>query len=112
MGERSNFPKQCKPVKTPSSKTQQDIHTKSVFDELELSMEINQALNPHMDESQQVFQSKTVFDEQELDMEMNQALVPHNHKSQIRTKKYDMPSMQRFELSTKMRSSYSLESPS
>ena len=61
-GERLNFPKQCKPVKTPSSKTQQDIHTKSVFDELELSMEINQALNPHMDKRQQVFQSKTIFE--------------------------------------------------
>ena len=57
-----NFPKQCKPVKPPSSKTQQDIHTKSVFDELELSMEINQALNPHMDKRQQVFQSKTIFE--------------------------------------------------
>ena len=56
--------------------------------------------------TQQVVQSKTDFDELELDMEMNQALIPHQHKSQIRTKKYDMPSMQRFELSTRMRSSY------
>ena len=55
---------------------------------------------------------KSIFDEQELDMEMNQALNPHMDKSQIRTKKDDMPSMQRFELSTNMRSSYSLESPS
>ena len=30
--------------------------------------------------TQQVFQSKTVFDEQELDMEMNQALIPYQHK--------------------------------
>ena len=55
---------------------------------------------------------KSIFDEQELGMKMNQALIPHMDKTQIRTKKDDMPSMQRFELSTKMRSSYSLESPS
>ena len=30
-----------KPVKPPTSKTQQDIHMKSVFDELELGMEMN-----------------------------------------------------------------------
>ena len=30
-----------KPVKPPISKTQQDIHMKSVFDELELGMEMN-----------------------------------------------------------------------
>ena len=55
---------------------------------------------------------KSVFDELELDMEMNQTLNPDMDKSQIRTKKDDMPSMQRFKLSTKMRSNYSLESPS
>ena len=76
---------------------------KSVFDELELSMEMNQALNTHMDKTQQVFQRKTVSKELEFDMEMNQALIPHKHKSQIRNKKYDMPSMQRFELPTTMR---------
>ena len=30
-----------KPVKPPTSKTQQDMHMKSVFDELELGMEMN-----------------------------------------------------------------------
>ena len=55
---------------------------------------------------------KSVFDELELAMEINQDLNLHMDKSQIRTKKDDKPRMQRFELSTKMRSSYSLESPS
>ena len=74
--------KKDKPVKTQISKTQQDMHMKSVFDKLELGMEMNTSSNSHID------------------------------KSQIRTKKDDVPSMQRFELSTKMRPSYSLESPS
>ena len=55
---------------------------------------------------------KSVFDELELGMEMNQDLNPHIDKIQITTKKDDMPRMQRFKLSTKMRSSYSLERPS
>ena len=33
--------KKDKPEKTPTSKTQQDVHMKSVFDELELGMEMN-----------------------------------------------------------------------
>ena len=33
--------KKDKPVKPPTSKTQQKIHMKSVFDELELVMEMN-----------------------------------------------------------------------
>ena len=55
---------------------------------------------------------KFVFDELELGMEMNISSKSHMDKSQIRTKKDDMPRMQRFELSTKMRSGYSLEIPS
>ena len=73
--------KKDKPVKTQISKMQQDMHMKSVFDKLELGMEMNTSSNSHID------------------------------KSQIRTKKDYVPSMQRFELSTKMRPSYSLESP-
>ena len=74
--------KKDKPVKTQISKTQQDMYMKSVFDKLELGMEMNTSSNSHI------------------------------NKSQIRTKKDDVPSMQRFELSTNMRPSYSLESPS
>ena len=55
---------------------------------------------------------KSVFDELELIMENNTSLNPKMDKKKIRTKKDDMPSMQRFKLSTKVRSSYSLESPS
>ena len=42
---------------------------------------------------------KSVFDELELGIEMTQALNSHMDERQIRTKKDDMPSMQRFELS-------------
>ena len=55
---------------------------------------------------------KSVFDKLELGMEMNTSSNSHIDEIQIRTKKDDVPSMQRFELSTKMRPSYSLESPS
>ena len=55
---------------------------------------------------------KSVFDELEIGMEMNQALNIHMDKSQTTTNKVDMPSMQMFELSTKMRPSFSLERPS
>ena len=77
-----DFSRKDKSVKPPISKTQQDMHMKTVFDKLELGMEMNTSSNSHID------------------------------KSQIRTKKDEMPNMQRFELSIKMRSSYSLESPS
>ena len=36
-----NFSRKDKLVKPPISKTQQDMHMKSVFDELELGMEMN-----------------------------------------------------------------------
>ena len=55
---------------------------------------------------------KSVFDKLELGMEMNPSSNSHIDKNEIRTKKDDVPSMQRLELSTKMRPSYSLESPS
>ena len=48
---------------------------------------------------------KSVFDKLELGMKMNTSSNSHIDKSQIRTKKDDVPSMQRFELSTKMRPS-------
>ena len=56
--------------------------------------------------TQQDERMKSDLDELALGMKMNQALIRHMDKDQIRTKKYDMPSMQRFELSTRMRSSY------
>ena len=55
---------------------------------------------------------KSVFDELELGMEMNTSSNSHIDKSKIRTKKDGMTIIQRFELSTTIRSSYSLESPS
>ena len=36
-----NLSKKEQPVNPPTSKTQQDMHMKSVFDELELGMEMN-----------------------------------------------------------------------
>ncbi len=39
--ERYDLSIKDKPVKPPTSKTQKDIHSKSVFDDLELVMEIS-----------------------------------------------------------------------
>ena len=54
---------------------------------------------------------KSVFDELELVIEMTLAPTPCMDENQITIKKYDMPSMQRFELSTKIWSSYHLRAP-
>ena len=67
---------------------------------------------PPKPKTQQVFHTKFVFGELGLVVKITTSTKTQQGENQIRTKKYDMPSMQRFELSTKMRPSYSLESPS
>ena len=67
---------------------------------------------PPKPKTQQVFHTKFVFDELGLVMKITISTKSQQGENQIGTKKDEMPSMQRFELSTKMRSSYSLESPS